>query len=367
MALSGESADELFGGYSWFHDPEVLTAETFPWLTQTPGPFYYGTPLFEGGLLGKLGIPGYRRSSYGDAIAEVPVLPGETGLEKRMREIGYLNLTRFLDTLLDRKDRKDRMSMAVGLEVRVPFCDHRLVEYVFNAPWAMKTFDGREKSLLRAATRDVLPESIVKRVKAPYPSTQDSGHEEKLRDRLAEVLSGGDAPILPLLDKDRVRGRLDCSISTASTQITRKGTMMAATGPSRPTDVRLGDVAELAARLGQLFGRLQTLELAGVAPAPVFRAATDRYPLAPGAFDAALGADRRGRGGGHSGPHAVPRGTRRRRRGPAPRVRHRRGGPCGTGRAAGGAGDPRGCPPRAAPRHSVRPRGPDPGRVARPG
>ncbi|PZT73821.1 MULTISPECIES: asparagine synthase (glutamine-hydrolyzing) [unclassified Streptomyces] len=218
VALSGESADELFGGYSWFHDPEVLTAETFPWLTSTPGPFYDGTPLFDSGLLGKLDIPGYRRSSYGDAIAEVPVLPGEMGLEKRMREISYLNLTRFLNTLLD---RKDRMSMAVGLEVRVPFCDHRLVEYVFNAPWAMKTFDGREKSLLRAATRDVLPESIVKRVKAPYPSTQDSGYEKKLRDRLAEVLSGGDAPILSLLDKDRVRGRLDGGISTASTQITR--------------------------------------------------------------------------------------------------------------------------------------------------
>ncbi|MFF0482948.1 asparagine synthase (glutamine-hydrolyzing) [Streptomyces sp. NPDC004435] len=218
VALSGESADELFGGYSWFHDPEVLTAETFPWLTTTPGPFYDGTPLFDGGLLGRLDIPGYRRASYGDAIAEVPVLRGETGLEKRMREIGYLNLTRFLNTLLD---RKDRMSMAVGLEVRVPFCDHRLVEYVFNTPWAMKTFDGREKSLLRAATRDVLPESIVKRVKAPYPSTQDSGYEKKLRDRLAEILGNGDAPVLPLLDKDRVRGRLDGSISTASTQITR--------------------------------------------------------------------------------------------------------------------------------------------------
>lgn len=218
VALSGESADELFGGYSWFHDPEVLTAETFPWLTTTPGPFYDGTPLFDGGLLRTLDIPAYRRSSYGDAIAEVPVLAGETGLEKRMREISYLNLTRFLNTLLD---RKDRMSMAVGLEVRVPFCDHRLVEYVFNAPWAMKTFDGREKSLLRAATRDVLPESIAQRVKAPYPSTQDSGYEKKLRDRLAEVIGQGNAPILPLLDLERTRGRLDGSISTASTQITR--------------------------------------------------------------------------------------------------------------------------------------------------
>ncbi|MDG9704520.1 asparagine synthase (glutamine-hydrolyzing) [Streptomyces sp. DH37] len=218
VALSGESADELFGGYSWFHDPEVLTAETFPWLTTTPGPFYDGTPLFDKGLIGRLDIPGRRRDSYHEAIAEVPTLPGETGLEKRMRELSYLNLTRFVNTLLD---RKDRMSMAVGLEVRVPFCDHRLVEYVFNAPWSMKKFDGREKSLLRAATRDILPKSIVERVKAPYPSTQDSGYEKKLRDRLAEVVSSGDAPILPLLDLDRVKDRLNRPVSSESTQITR--------------------------------------------------------------------------------------------------------------------------------------------------
>ncbi|MFP8885411.1 asparagine synthase (glutamine-hydrolyzing) [Streptomyces mangrovi] len=218
VALSGESADELFGGYSWFHDPEVLTAETFPWLTTTPGPFYDGTPLFDKGLIGSLDIPGRRRDSYHEAIAEVPTLPGETGLEKRMRELSYLNLTRFVNTLLD---RKDRMSMAVGLEVRVPFCDHRLVEYVFNAPWSMKTFDGREKSLLRAATRDILPKSIVERVKAPYPSTQDSGYEKKLRDRLAEIISSGDAPILPLLNLDRVRDRLNRPVSSESTQITR--------------------------------------------------------------------------------------------------------------------------------------------------
>lgn len=218
VALSGESADELFGGYSWFHDPEAFTAETFPWLTSTPGPFYDGTPLLDKNLLGRLDIPGRRRDAYHEAIAEVPVLPGESGLEKRMRELSYLNLTRFVNTLLD---RKDRMSMAVGLEVRVPFCDHRLVEYVFNAPWAMKKFDGREKSLLRAATSDILPRSIIERVKAPYPSTQDSGYEKKLRDRLAEVISSSNAPILALLDLDSVQDRLNRPVSTESTQITR--------------------------------------------------------------------------------------------------------------------------------------------------
>jgi asparagine synthase (glutamine-hydrolysing) len=218
VALSGESADEVFGGYSWFHDPEVLTAQTFPWLTSTPGPFYDGKPLFDRGLLATLDMPAYRLSSYHDAIAEVPVLAGETGLEKRMREVSYLNLTRFLQTLLD---RKDRMSMAVGLEVRVPFCDHRLVDYVFNAPWAMKKFDGREKSLLRHAAADLLPESILQRVKSPYPSTADTGYEKNLLDELADVAASKNAPLLPLLDLDGVRRRLERPLGESSSQITR--------------------------------------------------------------------------------------------------------------------------------------------------
>ena len=107
-------------------------------------------------------------------------------------------------------DRKDRMSMAVGLEVRVPFCDHRLVEYVFGTPWSHKTFDGREKSLLRHATKDLLPESVVNRVKSPYPSTQDEGYEKSLRDRVTQIVSKGeDAPVAPLVDMKAVRERLD--------------------------------------------------------------------------------------------------------------------------------------------------------------
>jgi asparagine synthase (glutamine-hydrolysing) len=133
----------------------------------------------------------------------VPRLPGETGLERRMREICYLHLTRFVQILLD---RKDRMSMAVGLEVRVPFCDHRLVQYVFNSPWSMKTFDGREKSLLRAATRDVLPESIVQRVKSPYPSTQDPTYHAALREAVTKMLVDPTAPALQLFNAEAVRG-----------------------------------------------------------------------------------------------------------------------------------------------------------------
>ncbi|MGW5262397.1 asparagine synthase (glutamine-hydrolyzing) [Microbispora sp. NPDC004025] len=215
VALSGESADEVFGGYRWFHDPQAVNSGTFPWLAiqgQT-GLSTRGEFLNEE-LLRKLDIPAYRADSYQRALAEVPRVPGETGLQKRMREISYLHLTRFVQILLD---RKDRMSMAVGLEVRVPFCDHRLVEYVFNAPWAMKTFDGHEKSLLRAATADVLPRSVVERRKVPYPSTQDPAYERALRAEVTRVLDG-DSAIGCLVDADRVRKMLDQPLGAVSLQ-----------------------------------------------------------------------------------------------------------------------------------------------------
>ncbi|WP_437302624.1 asparagine synthase (glutamine-hydrolyzing) [Sorangium sp. So ce388] len=204
VALSGESADEIFGGYLWFHDPEAVAAETFPWSamrTRLRGPSAAST-LLAPALLGQLDLQAYIDGRYRDALAEVPRLPGEAGKERRMREISYLHLTRFLQLLLD---RKDRMSMATGLEVRVPFCDHRLVEYVFNVPWAMKTFDGREKSLLRAAADDLLPRSVLERRKSPYPATQDPAYAQALRGQLARLLAQRDAPVLPLLDVARAR------------------------------------------------------------------------------------------------------------------------------------------------------------------
>ena len=202
VALSGESADEVFGGYSWFHDEKIVHTDAFPWLTAVRGGLGGAAgaereALLAPGLLAKVDIPGYQERRYREALAEVPRLPGEEGLERRMREISYLHLTRFVQFLLD---RKDRASMATGLEVRVPFCDHRLVEYVFNAPWAMKNFDGREKSLLRAAARDVLPESVANRVKSPYPVTQDPRYAEAVRAQLRVILDDPDSPALPLID-----------------------------------------------------------------------------------------------------------------------------------------------------------------------
>ncbi|QUQ66154.1 asparagine synthase (glutamine-hydrolyzing) [Kutzneria sp. CA-103260] len=204
VALSGESADEVFGGYRQFHDPDVVSADTFPWLAGL-GRAAAGRSILAEDFLAALDMPAFRADSYRAALAEVPHLDGVTGHERRMREICYLYLTRFLPILLD---RKDRMSMASGLEVRVPFCDHRLVQYVFNTPWAMKTFDGREKSLLRAATKDVLPESIAQRRKSPYPRTQDPSYGQALRDALGDVLADREAPVRRLLDVPKAKDML---------------------------------------------------------------------------------------------------------------------------------------------------------------
>ncbi|NGO67597.1 asparagine synthase (glutamine-hydrolyzing) [Streptomyces boncukensis] len=224
VALSGEAADELFGGYRWFRNPGALRAATFPWLTSGSARYFGGLALLDRGLLNKLDIQGYRQDRYHEALAEVPELPGEDPQERVMRRIGYLNLTRFVQTLLD---RKDRMSMAVGLEVRVPFCDHRLVEYVFNTPWAMKSFDGREKSLLRAAAADVLPRSVLDRAKSPYPATQDPRYEQTLRTELARVLADPGSPVLPLLDRSRAARAVDRPLSGVSRPYDRGSLEMA--------------------------------------------------------------------------------------------------------------------------------------------
>lgn len=204
VALSGEAADELFGGYTWFHDPMAIKSDTFPWHTPFERAGGIGA-LRTVGLWDSLELTDYVKQRYHEALAEVPRLDGERGTEARMRELSYLNLTRWENFLLD---RKDRISMAAGLEVRVPFCDHRLVEYVFNAPWAMKNFDGREKSLLRAAMRGLLPDSVLDRKKNPYPSTQDIGYERAVRERVGVLLTE-DAPVLQLVPADGIRAMLD--------------------------------------------------------------------------------------------------------------------------------------------------------------
>lgn len=177
VALSGEAADELFGGYLWFSDASARGADTFPWLQLAAHRGLNPRSLFHSDFLAKLKLTEYQNDLYQSALAEVPRLEGESQLENRIREISYLTLTRWLPILLE---KKDRMSMAVGLEGRVPFCDHRLVEYVFNIPWVMKAAFPLEKGILREAVKDLLPQSVIQRKKAAYPTLQDSAYDRGL-------------------------------------------------------------------------------------------------------------------------------------------------------------------------------------------
>lgn len=198
VALSGESADEVFGGYRWFFQPEAQAADTFPWMAVfVSGARAQVSDRFNPDITAALDLPTYIRDRYAGAVAEVERADGESDHETRMRVMCYLHLTRFVRMLLE---RKDRISMAVGLEVRVPFCDHRLVEYVYNTPWSLKTFDGREKSLLRAATADLLPQSVLDRTKAPYPATLDPLYTGALLRQCEELLTTDD-PVFDLVDR----------------------------------------------------------------------------------------------------------------------------------------------------------------------
>ncbi|MFF7749308.1 asparagine synthase (glutamine-hydrolyzing) [Streptomyces sp. NPDC007971] len=219
VALSGESADEVFGGYLQFFDEEARRADTFPWLVRFGRDFGDDAGVLRADVAKTLDLDGYIADGYRSAVADIHRLDGESDFEYRMRQICHLHLTRFVRILLD---RKDRMSMAVGLEVRVPYCDHRLVEYVYNTPWSLKSFDGREKSLLREATADLLPRSVYDRVKSPYPSTQDPRYARALQDQAAELLTRSSHPVFDLVDRERIREAVERD-TPVSTQAPRRG------------------------------------------------------------------------------------------------------------------------------------------------
>ena len=198
VALSGECADEVFGGYPWFERPEMLHASTFPWSRDLDA----RREVFDPRLWKRLGVEDYVQYRYAQSVAQTPRLEGEDPENARRREVAWLNLNWFMSTLLD---RKDRMSMWSGLEVRVPFCDHRLVEYVWNIPWCMKAMNGRRKQVLRDAAEGLLPEDVRTRPKSPYPKTHNPLYEELVRARVAEILADPAAPLHALVDENALR------------------------------------------------------------------------------------------------------------------------------------------------------------------
>lgn len=193
VTLTGECADEIFGGYPWFHREELVKKEGFPWSNE----FSMRTAMLKDEVLEELHLKEYEAAAYEATMQSAPVNPDLSELEQRRQRIGWLNLNWFMVTLLD---RMDRTSMASGLEARVPFADHRIVEYVYNVPWEMKCPDGMVKGLLRKAGEAYLPHEVLYRKKSPYPKTYHPGYEKILKERFTELLHDRTQPVHALLD-----------------------------------------------------------------------------------------------------------------------------------------------------------------------
>jgi asparagine synthase (glutamine-hydrolysing) len=196
VCLSGECADELFGGYPWYHREEILFEDTFPWSRSV------GLRL---GLLTPDAVRNgeeFVRQHYRDTCDRAPKLSSDDKKAARMREMFVLNLDWFMATLLD---RKDRMSMYSGLEVRVPFCDHRIVEYAYNMPWDFKSLEGREKGIVRRAFADELPKEIVYRKKSPYPKTFHPVYTRLCADYVCRIFEDNTSVAASLFDRNAVQ------------------------------------------------------------------------------------------------------------------------------------------------------------------
>ncbi len=197
VTLTGECADEIFGGYPWFHKEECFKTHTFPWTMDLEA----RKVLLRDDFVEYLEMDDYVRATYEKSVSETPRLSEDTEVERRRREISYLNQKWFMQTLLD---RMDRASMYSGLEGRVPFADHRILEYVWNIPWDMKCKDGVVKGLLRECGKEYLPDDILYRRKSPYPKTYDTKYEQLLAVELKEIIKDSNAPIMKFIDPDKV-------------------------------------------------------------------------------------------------------------------------------------------------------------------
>ena len=198
VALTGECADEIFGGYPWFHRKELWKDDFFPWSYDMD----MRKMCFDDSFLKEIDLDNYVINAYHNSLKETPTLAGDTPLEKKRREISWLNIRWFMSTLLN---RMDRTSMYSGLEARVPFADPRILEYVFSIPWEMKCYNGQTKSLLVEIGKSYLPNEVLYRKKSPYPKTYDPNYERLLSNRLLDELSDTNAPLNAIIDKKKLQ------------------------------------------------------------------------------------------------------------------------------------------------------------------
>ncbi len=204
VALSGEFADEIFCGYPWFYRQDTFECNTFPWSINLS----LRKDILNKNISSKIDLQEYVDNKFKEAIADIPLEETFTKEDIQMKKYSYLTMNYFGLNLLD---RSDRMSMQHSLEIRVPFTDYELVQYVYNIPWDMKNYMNQEKGILRAAFKDILPEAIVNRKKSPYPKTCDPKYTKLVTEKLKEIVSNTNNRIKELVDMEYVEYILNAS------------------------------------------------------------------------------------------------------------------------------------------------------------
>ena len=220
IALSGECADEVFGGYPWFFREEMLNSNTFPWSNA----FNERQNLLNPEISAKLNLKEYVDNRYNESINEINLLETDSYETAQKRKIFYLNFNWFMQTLID---RSERMGSVNNLDIRTPFSDYRLVEYLWNIPWETKSMGNREKGLLRYIMKDILPEEIIERKKSPYPKTYNPNYLEKVKSMLTEITANNNSPIRNILNMEYINEILE----TNGTNFTKPWFGQLMTGP----------------------------------------------------------------------------------------------------------------------------------------
>jgi asparagine synthase (glutamine-hydrolysing) len=207
VGLGGECADEVFGGYPWFHKDELKNSDFFPWIRSiNERSEYINDEIKE-----KFDVLDFAKNIYNDEINKVPKLDSETDEEKRIREVGYLTYRWFLPVLLERQDKMARIS---DFKIRAPFCNFKLMKYVYNIPWKYRIYGDMPKGLLRYAFKDILPSEVAYRKKSPYPKTYNPEYTNLIVDEFNKVISDNNSPLLDIVDKNNVSKLMEMGIES---------------------------------------------------------------------------------------------------------------------------------------------------------
>ena len=197
VALSGECADEIFCGYPWFYNNELLYSESFPWSQSAALRRKLLNRAFD-----KLPLETYAYDRYMETAAEAPYSKEEPKEMQLRRRMAYVTIKWFMTNLLE---RQDRMGMASALEIRSPFCDNKIMDYTWNIPWDIMNYGGMEKGILRLAMKQYVPFSIFIRKKSPYPKTHHPEYVQKVSSILSNILEDKQSRVLELIDSSFVR------------------------------------------------------------------------------------------------------------------------------------------------------------------